>query len=247
MIATLKSEFRKLLTVRSTYVIILIVLVLVSLFAGYGDGFRGSAASLKVPDLLMTESFQAIAFMGLVLAFAGLLLVGHEYRYNTIIYTLTSSNSRMKVLFAKLLAISVFAALASLLVACFAPMCALIGIHLHGHQLVPQQFDFWSVIWRCIFVGWCYAMYAFILIAIMRNQVGAIVTFLLVPLIGESILGLIFKSKQQYFPFISLQSVAVPQRLGNHTTVTHAVTVSLTYIAIGLIVSAFLFIRRDAN
>lgn len=247
MFSTLKSEFRKLLTVRSTYIIVLSSLVLVALFAGYGDGFRGTPASLQMPGLFMHESASAMVFIGLILAFAGLLSLGHEYRYNTIMYTLTSSNRRLKVLLAKVLAVSSFAAVTSLIVIFFAPLCTVIGAHLHGHPITPQQFDYWSTIWRGVFVGWGYAMYAFVLIAIMRNQVGSIVTFLLIPLIGENILGHIFPNVQQYLPFTALQAVVSPLGLGNHTSSAHAALIALAYVAGGLVVGAVLFVRRDAN
>jgi ABC-type transport system involved in multi-copper enzyme maturation permease subunit len=195
----------------------------------------------------MSESFSAIVFAGLLMAFVGLLLVGHEYRYSTIMYALTNSNRRLKVLAAKFLAVSTFTVAASVVIAFFSPLCTIVGAHLHGHQLGPQHFDYWSVIWRCAFVGWGYAMYAFILIFIMRNQVGGIVTFLMIPLIGESIISHIFTKSAQYMPFGMLQAVAAPQDLGNHTTSGHAVTVALVYTVVGLLVGALLFLKRDAN
>src|ERR1700730_1752413 len=101
MLASLRSEFRKLLRVRSTYVIVIICLLWVALFAGFGDGFKAKpTALLHAHDLLMNESGSAVMFVGLILAFAGLLLLGHEYRYNTIMYTLTSSPSRLRSLLA---------------------------------------------------------------------------------------------------------------------------------------------------
>jgi len=248
MIPALKAEFRKLLTVRSTYGIIAISLAIVALFAGFGEGFRGSTQYLlHTPGLLASESYSAIVFVGLVLAFAGLLLMGHEYRFTTIMYTLTSQNRRYKVLLAKFIAISTFAALMTLLITFFSPLCTIIGAHLHGHQIGPQTFDYWSVIWRCLFCGWGYAIYAFVLVAIMRNQIGAIVTFLLVPLVGENIFTLLFKHYAKYLPFTSLQSIVQPTGLGNHTTVGQASATVLVYIAIGLVVSTLLFWRRDAN
>jgi ABC-2 type transport system permease protein len=249
MLPSLKSEFRKLLSVRSTYVIVIITLLIVALFAGFGDGFKATSASLQRPTLLMSESTNAIVFVGLILAFAGLLLLGHEYRYNTIMYTLTSSPSRLRSLAAKVAAVSVFAAVTSLLVAFFAPLCTIVGAHLHGHHIGLQSFDYWSVIWRCVFVGWGYAMYAFILIAILRNQVGAIVTFLLVPLIGETIIGHIFTHSNKYLPFSSLQAVVQQggDKMGTSLSAGHSALVALAYIAVGLAASALLFIRRDAN
>jgi ABC-type transport system involved in multi-copper enzyme maturation permease subunit len=248
MIPALKAEFRKLVTVRSTYGIIAAALVIVALFAGFGEGFRGSTQYLlNTPDLLASESRSAIVFVGLVLAFAGLLLMGHEYRYTTIMYTLTTQNRRYKVLLAKLVAISTFALATTLLVTFFSPLCTIIGAHLHGHQIGPQTFDYWSVIWRCLFCGWGYALYAFMLAAIMRNQIGAIVTFLLVPLVGENILTLLLKNNAKYLPFTALQSVVQPSGLGNHTTVTQASVAVLAYVAVGLLASFVLFWKRDAN
>src|ERR1700750_3214602 len=104
-------------------------------------------------------------------------------------YTLTSTTRRLKILAAKFIAFSVFAIITGLLISFFSPLCTIVAVHLHGGVIGPQVFDYWSIAWRCAFVGWGYAMYALILVAILRNQIGAIVTFLLVPLIGETILA----------------------------------------------------------
>lgn len=250
MFASLKAEFRKLLTVRSTYAIVVISLLLVALFAGFGDGYKAIPISLQAPDLLMGESANAIVFVGLVLAFAGLLLLGHEYRYNTIMYTLTSSPSRLRSLTAKIVAASVFAVITALLVSFFSPLCTIVGAHLHGYHIAPQHYDYWSVVWHSAFVGWGYAMYAFILIALLRNQVGAIVTFLLIPLIGESILGHIFRNTSKYYPFTSLQSVVMQHSDKGSTTVfspDRSALVALAYIVAGLAISVALFLKRDAT
>lgn len=244
MIAALRSEFRKLLTVRSTYAIVIICLLIICLFAGFGDGYKANPAALQSPNLLMGESSSAIVFVGLIVAFVGLLLAAHEYRYNTIMYTLTINNSRLKVMLTKFLAISVFAILISVVFALFSPLCTIIGTHLHGYSIAPQHFYYWTTLWHCCFVGWGYAMFAFILIMILRNQVGSIVTFLLIPLIGESIIGHIFTKSTNYLPFTMLQAVS---DAGRQVTTSHAVTVSLVYIAAGLVISAGLFLKRDAN
>jgi len=81
----------------------------------------------------------------------------------------------------------------------------------------------------------------------LRNQIGAIVTFLLVPLIGENILMALLKNSGQYLPFTALQSVSAPTTLGNHVTSAHEVLVVLVYVSVGLVVGSVLFIRRDAN
>lgn len=250
MMSALKAEFQKLLTVRSTYFTVLIALVIVALFAGFGDGYRATAQNLHNPTILATESANAILFAGIIVAIVGLLLLANEYRYNTILYTLTSSNNRAKSLLAKVVAVTVFAIIVSAILALFSPLCAIIGTHLAGKHFVPQTFHIWHVLWQCIFVGWGYAMYAFILAAIIRSQVGSIVTFLLVPLIGEHIIMSIFKSSGNYLPFNNLQSVVNSLLLkGNATPIStpHAVTVACIYIAAGLFASFILFARRDAT
>ncbi len=247
MINAIRSEFRKLLTIRSTYFIVLICLAIIALFAGYGDGFRATAINLRDPNWLAHESYSAIIFAGLIMALAGLLLFGHEYRYNGIMYTLTSSNNRLKSLAAKLVVVSVFAVLMSTLFTFFSPLCSILGVHFAGHTLGPQTFDVWQVLWHSVFVGWGYAMYAFVLVAIIRSQVGSIVAFLLIPLIGENIIAGIFKSMPKYLPFMSLQAVTPTGPTQVIASLHHNVYVSLAYIIGGLAVSALLFMRRDAN
>ncbi len=244
---SLKAEMRKLLSVRSTYFIVLISLLIVMFFAGFIEGFRGEPKALQMPGLLGGESASAIVFVGFILAFAGLLLAGHEYRYNTIYYTLTSTNRRYKIVLAKLLVVTCFTAVVALVVTFFSPLCTIVGAHMAGKHIGPQVFDIWSIVWRCLLVAWAYAMYALIFIMILRNQVGAIVSFLLLPLIGENILMLLLKENSKYLPFTAAQSIVNPTTMGNHTTSAQAASTVLAYILLGLIVSTVLFVRRDAN
>jgi ABC-type transport system involved in multi-copper enzyme maturation permease subunit len=247
MMGTIKAEARKLLSTRSTYFIVLACLLITTFFAGFIEGFRGEPKALQVPGLLSGESTSAIVFVGFILAFAGLLLAGHEYRYNTIYYTLTSANRRYKILLAKFFVITIFTAVVALVVTFVSPLCTIVGVHLAGKHIGPQIFDVWSIVWHCLLTSWAYSMYAFILIMLIRNQVGAIVTFLLLPLIGENILMLLLKHNGKYLPFTAAQSIVSPTTMGNHTTSTQAALTALTYIIIGLALSTILFVRRDAN
>ena len=243
----LQAEFRKLLSVRSTYFIVGICLLITAFFAGFIEGFRALPQSLLGPNLLAGESHSAILFVGFILAFAGLLLAGHEYRYNTIYYTLTAVNQRLKVVLAKFIVITIFALVSGVLIVFFSPLCTIIGAHLAGKHIGPQTFDVWTVLAHSLACAWAYAMYAFILLLIIRNQVGAIVTFLLLPLIGENILTLLLKDNAKFLPFTAAQAVVDPSALGNHTTTLQAGLTVLTYVVVGLAVSGILFIRRDAN
>ena len=242
----IKAEFRKLLSVRSTYIIVAGCLLITMLFAGYIEGVRASVHTMANPLLLAGESKSAALLVGLILAIAGLMLFGHEYRYNTIMYTLTSTNRRLKPYFAKVVSITVFSLVMGLVTTFFSPLCTLIGLKIGGHHLSPQTFDYVSIAWRCVFCVWGYAMYAFILVAIIRSQIGAIVTYLLIPLIGENILGALLKGNMKYLPFASLQTVAAPSILQGSTPGQSAL-ISTLYVIVGIVVGAVLIMRRDAN
>lgn len=249
MLASLKAEFRKLLTVRSTYIIFGVAVALAIFFAFYAEGMRATNAALMRPGLLVSESKQAILATGLLGALIGVLLVTHEYRYNTIVYTLTSSNSRTKTLLAKLLAVSVFAVVFALVMGTIAPLLTALGIKLAGHTLTHQNFPVWDVLWRVVFVGWGYAMFGFILAVAIRIQVGAISTMFLWPAMLEPLAGLLLKHNAGYLPVNDLQSIVLDpqQQAGGVQVVNHPVLFFVGYVALGLMVVWLLFVRRDAN
>src|SRR5487761_1482172 len=123
MVSSLKAEFRKLLTVRSTYYIVLVTLAIVVLVAGWGNGVKADTSSLHNAHFLANEATNTVIIGGIILAVVALLIVGHEYRYNTILYTLTSSNSRTKSLLSKFIVVTIFAIVTSTVVIFFAPLC----------------------------------------------------------------------------------------------------------------------------
>ena len=90
MFASLKAELRKLLTVRSTYIITALAFALVTFYAFYIEGFKADAARLHNPGLLASEVTGAVMTVAIFGALIGVLLMAHEYRYSTIVYTLTS-------------------------------------------------------------------------------------------------------------------------------------------------------------
>ncbi|HEX4774579.1 MAG TPA: hypothetical protein VH234_03615, partial [Candidatus Saccharimonadales bacterium] len=91
MMHTLKAEFRKLLTVRSTYIITALVTAFVIFIAFYVIGWRMNPKDLHDTGQLASDVTGALnlTVFGAIVA---VLLMTHEYRYNTIMYTLASSN-----------------------------------------------------------------------------------------------------------------------------------------------------------
>ncbi len=252
MITQLKAEFRKLLSVRSTYVITGLVALLVIFVAFYLEGWRLSPAALHDPNQLagdVTGGLTTTVFGAIV----AILLVTHEYRYNTIIYSLTASNSRSKILLAKFVTVSAYALFLTVLIGVLSPVMAYLGVHAHGHTLVPQVLHHWNLAWRSMFYGWGYAMAGFILALTTRNQIASIVSLFLIPSLVEQLLGgLLLKHNSVYMPFSSLfQVLNGPGTAGAPTSSTlspiRAAGVYCIYLVIGWIVAWVLFLKRDAN
>jgi ABC-2 type transport system permease protein len=247
MFAALKSELRKLLTVRSTYVISGIAALLIAFFAFYASGYRASAASLMDVHLLKSQVEQAILAVGLLGSIVGVLLVTHEYRYNTIMYTLTSSNSRTKSFVAKLVAVSIFSFVFTLAAAILSPLLTEAGIAVKGSHLIPQAIPLVTLFWKVLFVGWAYGMLSFVFAMVVRIQVGAISTMFLVPAMVEPLLGLLLKKNAIYLPYNALGSILQTNPSLAHISVMAAVGVVSAYVLGGWLIAWQLFLRRDAQ
>lgn len=248
MMATLKAELKKLLTVRSTYFVLAFSFVLVSFFSFYVVGWRINGHDLMDPSTLAGDITSAVHNLSIFVALIALLLFTHEYRYNTIMHTLTLSSSRSKVLLAKILVVSGFAIVFTLFFGAISPLITSLGIHAHHLKLAPQTFHWGSLLWRSVFFGWGYAMAGLLIAALIRSQVGAIVVLFIAPGTVESLLGLLLKGNVVYLPFSALSTV-IGQGMDYHNSITpfHAALVFSGYLIVGWIVAWILFLRRDAN
>ncbi len=245
MMSSIKAELRKIVTVRSTYLILCFVILLNVIFAFYVNGLKLDAKAAGDPLLLrndVLDAINAVAFFGSLI---GLLLISHEYRYNTISYTLTSAKRRSQVFFAKFVAISIFAILFSVGVAILSPSLSYLGLSLKGLHMAHQNIGVANILSRTIFMGWGMAIYAMIIASIIRVQVGAIATmFLATPV--EGILSLVLKQNSVYLPFTAVSNVA--QTMHQYeTTSAKAAATSLIYIIVLGVIARQLYLRRDAN
>lgn len=249
MTKEIKAEFRKIFSVRSTYVIFAIVLVLLILVGFYVTGWHSQKSDLTNPTFLFDQDRQAISFLAIFPALIGLLLFTHEFRYNTIFYSLTLSNSRSKVLWAKMFAISAIAIVTTVIVAIAAPLLGKWGLSVHHAKLVHQHFSVGSIAWRGLAYGWGYAMAALVLAALVRNQIGAIIALFVLPGTVEGLLSIWLKGNTVYLPFSALKTMLGfnPESGPPKITEVQALLVFLAYLVIAWVVSWYLFIKRDAN
>jgi ABC-2 type transport system permease protein len=249
MLAAIKAEFRKLFTVRSTYVLLALGTAFTIFYAFFIVGWQLKGPQLQDPNLLTNDVVGALTSLPLVFSgIVAILLMTHEYRYNTIMHTLTSSNSRTKVLASKLIAVLTLGLLFTAFIGVLSPLMSYWGVTAHGHTLVHQAFDVPGMIWRGLFEGTAYTLFAFILAALSRNQVAAIVSIFAIP-IAEQVFGLLLKSKTIYLPFSALSAVLTKPQMADRGSLSfgHAAMVVGAYLVVGWLATWVLFLRRDAN
>jgi len=265
MISQLKSEFKKIFTVRSTYGWILLALVLVGIFAVYGEGFNDASNLLKSKangpgaGLFIAGTINQMAnFIAIFGGIIALLLITHEYRYNTITYTLTASNSRSKVLFSKVLAIMGFVFFYSVILGAMGLGMIYLGLALSHNVLPHQDINYLTYVGKILFFSEAYALAALALGALIRNQVGAFASLFIIPGPVEALIGLLLKHNAVYLPFMALQEViqspvlpgSHPARPENDTgslTAVHGAEVFIVYLVIVWLITWYLFLKRDSS
>jgi len=250
MIAILKSEFRKLLTVRSTYVIIALAFVLIGIYTFYFEGYVGNtgSAAAKVGPLALKEIASNGAGMGaLFISIIAVLFMAHEYRYSTIMYTLTANVRRTRVFFGKLLTISIFGIIFGMVFIAFAFASYMLGLALRGAELPPQDFNTLVELGKVTFYYMGYALVGILLAIITRSVVVAIATLLIFPAVIEPLLGLLLKTNAKYLPFTALDSTVGATISQSTLSPKNAIITSACYLLIATIIGWLLFVRRDAN
>jgi ABC-2 type transport system permease protein len=248
---TLRAEFRKLFTLRSTYAIPILALAATAALAFYLAGWQATPQQLHDPGFLAT---QVAGPLGIVVVFAtllGILLMTHEYRYNTIAYTVMSANRRSKVLLAKIVVATGLALVFTVAVDVVSLVASYLGARVvQGHALAPQTIAVGDLLWRTLVFGWGYAMVGLVVAVLIRHQVGTIVVVFLLFGPIEGILDAILGRNALYLPFTAVGNV-----LKSKTTNTvllpvspqRAALVFAADLAICWMIAWMLFLRRDAS
>lgn len=246
----LKAEFRKLFTVRSTYILLALSLALIILFAFFFEGYKGntgSPASTLQPDALHEIVANGVGLGVIFVSIIAILFMAHEYRYNTIMYTLTANVHRTKALFAKLITISLFSVIYGMAAAIIALGSYKLGLSLRDATLPPQDFNALAELGKIAFYCAGYALIGMLIATITRSVIVAIATILIFPTTIEPLLGILLKENVKYLPFTALDSTVGASIAQNTLQPGSAMLVSLGYLAVALAVTWLLFVRRDAN
>jgi ABC-2 type transport system permease protein len=248
MINTFRAEFKKFLTVRSTYIWTGLTFALVWFVAFYGFGYSTSVPALNEPGFMINMLSTVIAMFVTIATILAILLVAHEYRYNTITYTLTASPSRLRVLVAKIVVMLTYVTVMGVALLGLAYFATRFGLSLKGVSLGAQDIPLWDTLWRFAAYAWGYVLAGIIIAAIVRGLVGSIVIFFLIPVV-EQMSTLLLKDNSKFLPFRSLDSILVFQMdVGIELlTAKAALGVLSIYLVIGLAAAAISFVHRDAS
>ncbi len=248
---TLAAEFRKLFTIRSTYAAAVLAFLATAGLATYLAGWHATSADLRERSFLATQLVNPIAIVAVLGTVVAVLVITHEYRYNLLLYTLTATSNRSKVLVAKLVVVTAVAILLTLGVDLVALAASLLAAHLvHGHALEPQALGYGDLLWRTLLYGWGYAIAGSAIALLVRNQVGTLVTAFVLFGPAEGILSVALGRFGYLLPFTALANV-LGSKLSNEALVSvsheRAALVFLVDIAVVLSVGWLGFLRRDAS
>lgn len=251
MFSAIRSDFRKLLTIRSTYILTTIAILLVGGVSLYFQGYKGVGAdsATAISSLLDASAGYAVIFVTII----GILFMAHEYRYNTIMYTMTANASRTRIFLSKLTTIGIFAALFALLISAVAVASYMIGLNLKGTTLITQNIDALSQVGRVVFYFVAYGIIGVLLASLIRNLVGTIAFFFIVPSSIEPLLSafVLKGNKAEYLPFTALDNTVnagMGAMIQNpKLTSTDSMLLVVLYLAIVSVVAWLLFLKRDAN
>ena len=249
MRAILKSELRKLLTIRSTYYLTGFTLLLVTFLAVYVFGYQQASQKATSPIFMADALYNLLGTFVTFGVIVAILHVAHEYRYNTINYTLTAAKSRLAVLAGKVTVLLVYTTIVSLVTLAIAYFGTKWGLSLKDVTLVPQQLVWSDLAWQYLAYAWGYVLTGVVLALLIRGLVGSIVAFFLIPTL-EGILSLILKGDTKYLPFRALDAIAAtPNPVIQLETLSHVAALGVfgIYIVVSGAIATVLFVRRDAS
>jgi ABC-2 type transport system permease protein len=262
MRGALRYEWMRLRTLRSTWWLTGLSLLIAGLLGLPALGLKGNLTVVDYGDILTGGGGGAVFLVSILLSLIGVFAIGHEYRYGTIRPTLSALPRRSTVMAAKILVVSGYVFVVALigLVLKYAVAVAILGHRLTRLGLFPTPMArVWigSIVYIVIF-----ALVGFALAGLFRNIPAAIVTVILMPLLAENIirglLGLhVFHSIRGFakaLPFSSGAQILRYQPVargsgGGFEAVPSPVDgllVFLAFLAIVLGLSWVLFEKRDA-
>ncbi len=298
MLSTLKSDFRKILTVRSTYILVVIALFLTTFFTylgtsavSYQEQVSGKVTEQKLPDgttesrpdpndppvyvtkternlskeKLISNLQEGVPVVTLFTTVVVVLFMAHEFRYNTIAYTLIAGRRRYVVLLSKLAVSATFITVVTLLAIGFTTAATFAAIGIKDLTLPAQDFNWLYIGARLLGYSLGFGLLGLAIITLVRNLTAGVAAIFVLPTL-DAIAGALLSSRNieatRVLPFSALDRISgltrdfTPQNMPTDgitdvqrlpATVLGASFVFLLYLVALWLITWVSFLRRDAN
>ena len=250
---TLRSEFTKIRSVRSTYLTLITFFVAGLAFAIAASAGNRSNAGQTSFDPTATSLRGAVDLGELIIVVIGALVITSEYG-TRMMGTSLAAMPRRGVLYAAKAAVLMCVTLAVALITSFASFFAgqAILASTHAGASITSPGALRAVLLAAVFVTCC-ALLAFGLGAIIRYTAGAITALFgvvfLIPLLAQALPGSWYHAIARWLPGgIALDPIAATKPTGEHYLLGPygQLAVFAGYAAIAVVAGAVLFRRRDA-
>jgi ABC-2 type transport system permease protein len=197
MTALVSAEARKLVTIRSTWLLLGVAQVVLLIGVSGVLLNRDDIASLAVQQ-------SAIAHLGLVSLFTlvlGILAVAGEYRHRTITDTYLAVPHRQRVVWAKLVVHTVAGAAFGVLAAAVAVGASALWLAARGVTLDAGSADLWTTVAGGVAWNAAFAAIGVGVGALITNQIGAIAAALAWIALVEGLIARLVGDAGQWLPF----------------------------------------------
>jgi ABC-2 type transport system permease protein len=244
--AVVAYEQRRIRTIRSTWIILVVTLVLAGALAALAAGLanidpetgqRGDPAPLR--DVLSTVGSPIVLIPVSVLA---AMAFGGEYRFGLIRQTLTAFPRRTQVFLAKMWVATLWM-LAFLLLAAVVVLGVAFAFR-SNLVFEPLTATNLGVLGRSLLFGIGYCLYAFALVVLTRNQALSIVVLIVWTVLVESLLTGFLASRWEWLPKVLPMSAGGSFVAGEDMLAGAGVFFGLLVVL--LLIGWATFTRRDA-
>jgi ABC-2 type transport system permease protein len=185
MMAAIRSEWIKLRTVRSTWVLLFVSIGLTVLLGGI-VGLARRNESLDFGDTALSLLTGMVLSM-FILGVSAVLLVSSEFRTGTIRPTLSAQPNRRIVFLSKLIVVAITALAIAVVMSVLALVVGRLMLAT-GTGAVAFEAEDWRSVAGSIVLFVLFALWGVALAFLIRHSAGAICALILWPLIGEGIL-----------------------------------------------------------
>lgn len=213
MIDLVRAEVLKIRTVRSTVVMLFVVIglclvpaVLIALLVNRLD------LEVMVPHEKASVLLLGVAFAQIILAVIASLVITGEYRFGTIRTTFLAEPRRVRVFLAKLLTVAGLTAVVSVVMVAVTIGVSALVLKARDVSLVLGDGQVPRLLYGTVLYAVVYAVIAFALGTVLRNSAASIVLVIVIPLIVENIVAGILGALDhgswgKWLPFLAGQRI----------------------------------------